>query len=58
MEDDLLLSDPEFFAKILTWIDVVGATLPTPPMRAHPGQGDVILSGILMVADRTCLGYR
>ena len=47
MEDDLLLSDPEFFAKILYLDRYSDGNYAFLPHRCEhiPGQGDVILSG-------------
>ena len=47
MEDDLLLSDPEFFAKILYLNRYSNGRYAFLPHRCEhiPGQGDVILSG-------------
>ena len=47
MEDDLLLSDPEFFAKILYLDRCSDSRYAFLPHRCEhiPGQGDVILSG-------------
>ena len=47
MEDDLVVSDPEFFSKILYWIAAaMGVTPSCPTAATHiPGKGDVILSG-------------
>ena len=47
MEDDLLLSDPEFFAKILYLDRLSDGNYAFLPHRCEhiPGQGDVILSG-------------
>ena len=47
MEDDLLLSDPEFFAKILYLDHCSDGRYAFLPHRCEhiPGQGDVILSG-------------
>ena len=47
MEDDLLIEDPEFFAKILMLVDRAGPQHAFLPHRCEqiPGRGDVILSG-------------
>jgi hypothetical protein len=47
MEDDLLIEDPEFFAKILMLVDLAGTQYAFLPHRCEqiPGRGDVILSG-------------
>ena len=47
MEDDLLISDPEFFAKIEYLVAITSSKYAFMPHRCEhiPGQGDVILSG-------------
>ena len=47
LEDDLLIEDPEFFAKILKLVELTGGDYAFLPHRCEqiPGLGDVILSG-------------
>lgn len=47
MEDDLLIEDPELFAKILMLVELTGGDYAFLPHRCEliPGLGDVILSG-------------
>ena len=47
IEDDLLIEDSEFFAKILKLVEISGGSYAFLPHRCEsiPGQGDVILSG-------------
>lgn len=47
MEDDLLIEDPELFAKILRLVELTGGDYAFLPHRCEliPGRGDVILSG-------------
>ncbi len=47
IEDDLLIEDPEFFAKIMKLVELVGEQYAFLPHRCEqiPARGDVILSG-------------
>ena len=58
MEDDLVLNDREFFAKILYLDRCSDGRYAFLPHRCEhiPGQGDVLLSGIQMEADQICSG--
>ena len=60
MEDDLLLSDPEFFAKILYLDRCSDGSYAFLPHRCEhiAGQGDVILSGDPDGATGSVLGHR
>ena len=60
MEDDLLLSDPEFFAKILYLDSFSDGRYAFMPHRCEhiPGHGDVILSGDLTGVDPIFSGTR